>query len=104
MQSRFSHMLFIHRPRAAFKKKLPENFMVDALLFPCTSVYSMEELTSKQQKVLDYIRQGQQMKGQPPSLREIAKHMGVTLTAAADHVRALKRKGSLKAPANKARS
>jgi repressor LexA len=78
--------------------------MVDAVLFPCTYVWSMEELTSKQQKVLDYIRQGQQMKGQTPSLREIAKHMGVTLTAAADHVRALKRKGALKAPANKARS
>src|SRR2546423_1513237 len=64
----------------------------------------MQELTQKQQKVLDYIKLGQQTKGQTPSLREIAKFLGVTLTAAADHVRALKRKGTIKAPANKARS
>lgn len=63
----------------------------------------MEEVTARQKKVLDFI-QSQQLKGESPSLREIGKHFGFTLTAAADHVRALKRKGVLKAHERRARS
>src|SRR5437773_6679014 len=64
----------------------------------------MEEPTAKQQKVLEYIRSSQQLKNHTPSLRETAKHFGVTLTAIADHVRALKKKGIIKWNPQEARS
>jgi repressor LexA len=53
----------------------------------------MQQLTTKQQRIVDYIRKIQQTKGHTPSLREIGAHFGCTLTAAADHLKALKRKG-----------
>jgi repressor LexA len=53
----------------------------------------MQELTTKQQKIVDFIRKIQHTKGHTPSLREIGARFGFTLTAAADHLQALKRKG-----------
>ncbi len=53
-------------------------------------------LTLRQQQVLDFIQHQQQIQGQPPSLREIARHFRFrSMTAALDHVRALRRKGLL---------
>lgn len=56
----------------------------------------MESLTLRQQQVLDFIRIFQSQQGVIPTLREIARHFGFrSMTAAADHVRALQRKGCL---------
>lgn len=64
----------------------------------------MQELTQRQQKVFDFIRHSQEVKFRTPSLREIAAHFDTSLTAAADHVRALIRKGYVKAESRRARS
>lgn len=56
----------------------------------------MEALTSRQQQVLDYIQTSQTQHGVVPTMREIARQFGFrSMTAAADHVRALRRKGYL---------
>ena len=65
----------------------------------------MRDLTSRQQQVLDFIVSSQQARGVPPSLREIAGHFNFrSMTAAADHVRALRRKGFLEGQPRQARS
>ena len=62
-------------------------------------------LTKRQQQVLEYIRQQQDTSGQSPSLREIAHRFGFrSVTAAADHVRALIGKGMLRHRPGHARS
>jgi repressor LexA len=59
------------------------------------------QLTKRQQQILEFI--GSQ--GQPPSLREIARRFGFrSVTGAADHIRALIRKGALKHRPGRARS
>ena len=56
----------------------------------------MEGLTSRQQQILDFIQVSQLGRGVVPTLREIAQQFGFrSMTAAADHVRALRRKGYL---------
>ena len=65
----------------------------------------MKTLTPRQQQVLDYIREQQETEGTTPSLREIAAHFGFqSMNAAADHVRALRRKGMLDGVARRARA
>ena len=62
-------------------------------------------LTKRQQQILDLIRSWQEASGQPPSLREIAKHFRFrSVTAAADHIRALIKKGIVKHQPGLARS
>ena len=66
---------------------------------------SMVELTTKQRRILDFIQSFQQSEGMVPTFREIADHFGFrSMTAAADHVRALKRKGALEVRARHARA
>jgi len=56
----------------------------------------MPALTPRQQQILNFIQARQASFGVAPSLREIAKEFGFrSMTAAADHVRALRRKGAL---------
>jgi len=63
------------------------------------------ELTERQREVLEFIKKTQRLTVQTPSLREIARHFGFgSMTAAADHVRALKRKGMLESSPRRARS
>ena len=63
------------------------------------------ELTKRQKEVLEFIKKVQRASAQTPSLREIARHFGFgSMTAAADHVRALKRKGMLEGSPRRARS
>lgn len=65
----------------------------------------MKPLTERQQQVLDYVRTHQEAQGTTPSLREIARHFGFrSMTAAADHVRALRRKGMLSGTPRRARA
>ena len=50
----------------------------------------MEGLTTRQQQVLEFIQVSQVEQGVVPTLREIARQFGFrSMTAAADHVRAL---------------
>lgn len=65
----------------------------------------MEELTARQQEVLEYIQATQSGLGQSPTLREIAAHFQFrSMTAARDHVRALEQKGALQTAPRRARS
>jgi repressor LexA len=65
----------------------------------------MKALTDRQQRVLDFIRERQDVGDGTPSLREIADHFGYrSMNAAADHVRALRRKGVLEGGAGLARA
>jgi repressor LexA len=65
----------------------------------------MAELTARQQEVLDFIRQQQQLTGFPPSSREIQTYFGFqSQTAAMNHLRALERKGVITRTPGKARS
>jgi repressor LexA len=61
-------------------------------------------LTTRQQQVLNFIRKTQEQKGHSPTLREIAVNFDMNVTAAADHVRALTRKGAVKSEPRRARS
>src|SRR2546429_6248694 len=53
----------------------------------------MEQLTTQQKRFLNFIQSHQRSEGIVPPLRKIARHFGFrSMTAAADHVRALRRK------------
>jgi repressor LexA len=65
----------------------------------------MQALTERQQEILEYIRNHQAQEGGAPSLREIAAHFRFrSMTAALDHVRALRRKGALATAPRRARA
>jgi repressor LexA len=65
----------------------------------------MTALTPKQQQVLDFIRETHHKDGIIPTLREIAHHFGFrSMNAAADHVRALRKKKALSGEPRRARS
>ena len=57
----------------------------------------MENLTERQQQVLDFIIQCIEMHGAPPTLREISAHIGTQGTVTAlHHVEAIEKKGYLR--------
>lgn len=61
--------------------------------------------TPRQTQVLEFIQSQIHRHGTPPSLREIAAHFRFrSMTAAADHVRALRRKGFIAGPPRQARA
>jgi repressor LexA len=65
----------------------------------------MKALTRRQQQVLDFIQACLHENGVAPTLREIARHFGFrSMTAAADHVRALRRKQVLAHQPRRARA
>lgn len=55
----------------------------------------MNELTSKQSEVLQYIRDHVQQHQRPPTRREIAEHFGFNAMAAQRHVENLEAKGAI---------
>jgi repressor LexA len=56
----------------------------------------MDPLTRRQEEILNFIKETQSQQGITPSLREIAAHFRFrSMTAAMDHVRALRKKGAL---------
>ena len=64
----------------------------------------MIELTPKQKKVLEFI-QGEIQQNMPPTIREIAGHMGFSSTGTVrDYLAALQKKGYLKRTNNKSRA
>jgi len=65
----------------------------------------MKDLTQRQQQILDFLAATQHERGMFPSLREIAAHFRFrSMNAAADHVRALRRKGVLESEPRRARA
>jgi repressor LexA len=65
----------------------------------------MDELTARQQQVLEFVQKALRKGNPAPTLREIAAHFGFSSTrAVADHLEALKRKGALESEPGKARS
>jgi repressor LexA len=57
----------------------------------------MEPLTPRQQQVLSFIERQQREKGLPPTLREIQAHFGFrSVTAAANYLKVLAKKGAIK--------
>ncbi len=64
---------------------------------------SQVKLTTRQQEVLDYLRETHRQEGFMPSTRDIQRHFGfASQTAAMSHLRALERKGVIVRKANKA--
>lgn len=56
-----------------------------------------EDLTARQQQVLDFVQATSTARGRPPTVREIAAHFGfASPKAASDHLAALERKGWIK--------
>ena len=53
----------------------------------------LENLTEKQMQVLTFLKEYQKENGCPPSLREIARHIGVTKHSAEERLRYLEYKG-----------
>jgi repressor LexA len=65
----------------------------------------MENLTQRQKEILDFLRTHEREQGIVPSLREVARSFGFrSMTAAADHIRALRQKGYLGHRPRQARS
>jgi repressor LexA len=63
------------------------------------------QLTQRQQEIVEYLRESQRTKGYMPSTREIQRDFGfASQTAAMSHLRALERKGVIQRSANKARA
>lgn len=64
----------------------------------------MEELTPRQRQVLDFVTDCLNDRGYPPTLREIALHLGVRGTlGASKHLGALERKGMIRKTAGRSR-
>ena len=53
-------------------------------------------LTDQQRRVLDAIQDRLKRQGFPPTVRELAQHLGVSIGTVQAHLRALERKGALK--------
>lgn len=65
----------------------------------------MPELTTKQQRILDFIQKFQQAQGTVPSRQEIGDHFGFrSLNSVAQHLRLIRQKGFLESATGKARS
>ena len=64
-----------------------------------------EELTKRQQEILDYLRKAHRETGIMPSTREIQHYFGfASQTAAMSHLRVLERKGAIQRLPGKARA
>ena len=65
----------------------------------------MQGLTKRQAQTLEFIRKSIEVRGYPPTLREIGEHMGIRSTNGVnDHLRALERKGYLRREDMKSRA
>ena len=64
----------------------------------------MKNLTSRQQSVVNYIQSYISDHGYPPTIREIGKNFEISVKAAFDHVRALKKKGIIRISESRSRA
>lgn len=67
-------------------------------------MYSMKELTEKQEQVLKFITKIIKERGYPPTIREIGDEFGITAKGAYDHLKAIEKKGYLKTSKNQSRA
>lgn len=67
-------------------------------------MYSMKELTDKQELVLKFITQVIKDRGVPPTIREIGDEFSITAKGAYDHLKAIEKKGYLKTQKNQSRA
>src|SRR5215831_10174655 len=68
-------------------------------------MFSMKELTERQQQILEFITKKQDSEGFTPTFREIAAHFGFSSpNAALEHVEAIRGKGYLKSLPGRART
>jgi repressor LexA len=82
---------------------LPETSV--CVILPGGGDHAMKGLTGKQQRVLDVIRLAMRERGQPPTVREIGKEIGVLSSCTVQrHLDALERKGFIKRDRYKYRS
>ncbi|PKL23188.1 MAG: repressor LexA [Spirochaetae bacterium HGW-Spirochaetae-3] len=63
----------------------------------------MNELTDRQKEVLDYIEAFIRENPYPPTIREIAAHFSMSVKGAYDHLKALERKGRIRAGGGRSR-
>ncbi|GAB1455721.1 MAG: transcriptional repressor LexA [Spirochaetia bacterium] len=63
----------------------------------------MNELTNRQKEVLEYIEAFILGNPYPPTIREIAAHFGISVKGAYDHLKALERKGRIRAGGGRSR-
>ncbi len=67
-------------------------------------LFSMKELTDKQELVLKFITGVIKDKGVPPTIREIGDEFQITAKGAYDHLKAIEKKGYLKTSKNQSRA
>jgi repressor LexA len=63
----------------------------------------MEELTERQEEILNFLKAYVRDHGYPPTMREIGEHFGFTWPGARGHLRAIEKKGFIKINPLKAR-
>jgi repressor LexA len=64
----------------------------------------MKELTERQKEVIAVISGYIEQHRYPPTIRDIAKHFGISVKGAYDHIKAIERKGFLRYDGNKSRT
>ena len=64
----------------------------------------MKGLTERQKQVLEFIKQYIRTSRYPPTIREIAEHLDVSVKGAYDHLKALQRKQVIKCNLNRSRT
>jgi len=63
-----------------------------------------KQLTDKQEKIFDFIKESIRDSGFPPTVREIGEKFHITVKGAYDHVKAIEKKGFIKTEQNKSRA
>jgi repressor LexA len=64
----------------------------------------MEELTRRQEEILNFIKDFYRVNGMPPTVREISDFFKISSSSMFDHLTALQKKGYLKRASRKSRS
>jgi repressor LexA len=67
-------------------------------------MFTMKDLTEKQQTIFTYVEDFIIRQGYPPTIREIAEEFQITPKGAYDHLRAIEKKGYIKCEKNRSRA
>lgn len=69
-----------------------------------TQKENQKELTTKQEKIFEFIKLKIKESGFPPTVREIGDKFNITVKGAYDHVKAIEKKGYIRTEQNKSRA
>ena len=69
-----------------------------------TQKENQKELTTKQEKIFEFIKTEIKESGFPPTVREIGDKFSITVKGAYDHVKAIEKKGYIRTEQNKSRA